>query len=715
MSVFNRCVDEKQNERGRRFFVEWELFKSLEKNTENERLCNTMDLTKLIFVILIISEVFPHVHSLSDCHIHENEILCNPSEFSHYISSSINTSLFTSHSTLHLTNCYYSGLLRDNIKTLIIDEYYTYETFPLPFISSFTLENLVIEHTNLNQFPSWLCTHNKNLSSIEVIFSHLERILEHDLDLCLNLHTLRLSHSNLKQFTNIHSTLPSVYYLDLNHNQLNTISTENGLNLNQFPHLRTLDLSYNQIQQISSENFRQTSSLTSLDLCFNHLSFLQLDHEEDFLNLEIVDFKGNDHLQIHRNWSNYFPRLMKIYFPYAHFCCNYKHHVKIFNDKTRKIFSDENTKDIPFLPVSFHSNQICFPLPDSMTPCGSLFSSKHTRFLFLLIVTVSVMSNLTALIITISRLSTSTDNRCFSSTLFGSNLALADFISTIYLILVVIIDSRFDENLYTKNQSWPNASLCTLAGFIYIFGIQSSIYALTLLTFERFYTILFSFKRQTPWPSKLTLTIIFIGWLISLLIASLPLINVNNFHSNSLCVPFRLETIFDRLYLSLLILFDLCFIGIIITCNGLICFTFSKSHVHTINDARATLKILTLVIAICVSRIPLIIFLFLTLIIHPTYTDDISNYGMHFNNIKLAILFIQPFSSCFNPFMYSSLLTLKWTKTASDFKLPNSERNSMKLTRFRSKPVRFHRGYHPLRMMSMTSLDYRLPSSPDTP
>ncbi|CAF3380773.1 unnamed protein product [Rotaria sp. Silwood1] len=206
-----------------------------------------------------------------------------------------------------------------------------------------------------------------------------------------------------------------------------------------------------------------------------------------------------------------------------------------------------------------------------------------------------------------------------------------------------------------------------------------------------------------------------ICWLISLTIASLPLINVNNFHSNSLCVPFRVETVFDRFYLSLLVIFDVCFIGIIITCNGLICFNFSKSHVHTLNDARATLKILTLVVAICISRIPLIIFIFVALIIHPTYSFSINDYSFNFNDFKLVILFLQPFSSCFNPFMYSSLSTLKWTRTKTGFERPKSIKRTFEFSRFRSTSVVSNRGYHPLRMMSISSLDYRLSSSPNTP
>ncbi|CAF1023647.1 unnamed protein product [Rotaria sordida] len=677
----------------------------------------------LVFVFGFLSNFYVQ----SFCNIHDDEILCKPTEFYHYNSSSINNNIIRSGQTLHLTNAYYSGILNENINNLIIDDY-PYKTFPLPFISSLTLHNLHIEHTFLNAFPTWLCAYNKNLSFIEINYSHIEEIFEHDLNLCLNLCTLRISNSYLKQFTNSYNIEIYLHSLYLNNNKFLKISNENGLDLNQFRYLRILDLSYNQIQTISSENFNQTLSLTTLDLSFNNLEYFQLNNIKYLILLEILDLRGNNYLHINENWYDYLPHLIKIYFPYAHFCCNYKNNLKILNEKhikktkfdqTINEFIDEKEKQYKnenqLMSVSFHSDQVCFPLPDHMTPCESLFSSKFIRFIFLMIVFISVASNLTALIITLFRLIISSYNRWSISTVLSSNLALADFISSIYLVLVGIMDIRFNENFYIKTQLWTNSHLCTLAGFIYIFGIQSSIYALTLLTFERFYTILYSFKRQTPWPPKFTLTFISLGWLISFLIASLPLININNFHANSLCVPFRMETIFDRLYLSLLIIFDICFIGIIITCNGLICFNFSKSYVHTLNDARATLKILTLVIAICISRIPLIIFIFLTLIIHPTYSYNINNYALNFTYIKLIVLFLQPFSSCFNPFMYSSLSTLKWIHTRTEFERPRSIKGSFEFSRFRSTSVVFNCGYHPLRMMSISSLDYRLSSSPNTP
>jgi hypothetical protein len=674
-----------------------------------------MFFSQLLFNIFLTFELLSNVCITSTCLIHDDEISCKSSDFAHYNSSSINTSLLTSRQTLHLTNTYYSGILIENINKLIIDEY-PYKSFLLPFSSSLTLHSLSIEHTILNIFPTWLCKYNKNLSSIEIDYSSIDQILKHDLNLCLNLHTLRISNSYLKQFTNSYNIQISLQFLYLNNNNLTKISNENGLNLNQFSSLRVLDLSYNQIKIISSENFNQTSSLTTLYLSSNNLELFQLNDNKYLTSLELLDLRGNDYLQINKQWYDYLPHLTKIYFPYTYFCCHYKTEMNNLKEKnTRQSEFDQPINENKLFSISFHSDSICFPLPDQMTPCESLFSSEFIRLIFLIIVFISVISNLSVLIITVFRFITSSYNRWSISTLFSSNLALADFISSIYLLLVGVIDIHFHENFYMKTQLWTKSHLCTFTGFIYIFGIQSSIYALSLLTFERFYTILFSFKRQTSWPLKFTLRMISLGWLISLLIASLPLININNFHANSLCLPFRIETLFDRLYLFLLIIVDLAFVGTIITCNGLICFNFSKSNVHTLNDARATLKILSLVIAVCISRLPLIIFILRALIIHPNYIPNFNSSGLHFNEIKLVILFLQPFSSCFNPFMYSPLSTFKWTRTTNGFERPTPVRKSTEFSQFRSISVGFNRGYHSLRLMSISSLDYRCSSLPDTP
>lgn len=683
--------------------------------------------TRRVFQLILITELLSNVYTRSSCEIHDEEIVCKSSEFYHYDLSLMNTSIIKSGQTLHLVNGYCFGTLTENIHNLTIASY-AHKTFLSPFVSPSTLYNLFIYHSNLNVFPTWLCTYNKNLTTIVIDYSDIEQIVVHDLHLCFNLLTLRIMNSYLKLFTSVYNTDIVAHNLYLIGNQLSKISNETGLNLNLFPNLRILDLTYNQVKLISSDSFIPTVSLKEVNLSYNHLEVFQLKNIHHLTSLEKLDLRGNSYLNINDDWYEFLPHLINIHLPYAYFCCNYKNNLKLVNEKQNKksnfdksinFFNDDEKEHDndrnSIITISFHSDQVCYPLPDQTTPCESLFSSASIRFIFSIIVFVSVISNLTALIVNLCRLINSSYNRWSISTILSSNLALADFISSIYLVLVGIIDILFNEDFYIKTHLWTTSHLCSIAGYIYVFGIQASLYALALLTFERFYTILFSFKRQTPWPPKFTVTFISLGWFISFIIASLPLMNVNNFHANSLCVPFRIENVFDRIYLLLLIIFDICFIVIIITCNGLICFNFSKSHVHTSNDARATLKILTLVIAICISRIPLIIFIFLALIIHPTYSHNISRYGLDFNNIKLGILFLQPFSSCFNPFMYSSLSTLKWTRTSTDFERPRPSRKSYGFTRFRSASAVFSRGYHPLRMMSISSLEYRTSSSPNTP
>lgn len=712
-------TDDRSNE----WFSFQELSLSLLSEHSIDRWTLSWSVAMWAFKVLLV-QLLLDLPPSSPCYLNDDEVLCHSFDFSYYNSSSMDQQhLFSSVQTLHLTNGYYAGLLPQKVKKLIIDDY-PYERFPSPFKSPFSLNTLFIERTSLKYFPAWLCTFNENLSFIDIDDSHLEQISEHDLALCSRLHTLHISNSHLKLFSHGQSKNLSIHSLYLNDNHFSSIASDEGLSMDGLSRLSVLGLSNNQIKSISSEYLNHTTSLTTLDLSFNQVEWFRINQTRYLTSLEILDLRGNFYLQMDADWYNYFPHLIKAYFPDSHFCCHYKNNVKVFNKpRTKRSVSNQtwyeflDTKseatadEKQIYSISFRSDQVCFPLPDQMTPCESLFSTTLIRSIFLIIVFISVGSNLSALIINIIRLVNASFNRWSIPTVLSSNLALADFLSSIYLVLMGILDLRFDKDFHQNTQLWTKSSLCTWTGFIYIFGIQSSLYALTLLTFERFYTILFSFKRQTPWPPKFTLTSIAFGWLISFFIASLPLVNVNNFHANSLCVPFRLETLFDRIYLSLLIIFDLCSLGIIITCNGLICFNFSKSHVHTSNDARATLKILTLVVAICISRIPMIIYISLALVIHPTYSSNMNTSNLDFHDIKLAILFLQPFSSCFNPFMYSSLSTMKWT-SSSGFERPRPKRKSKEFSRFRSQS---ERGYHPLRMMSITTLDYRLSSLPNTP
>ncbi|CAF4952463.1 unnamed protein product, partial [Rotaria magnacalcarata] len=223
-----------------------------------------MNSTSIIFHLIFFLEIFSSLYARLPCEIHDDEISCRSSEFYNFNSSSMNSSMTRSVQAIHLINGYYSGMLADNIHNLTIVDY-SYKTFLSPFISPSTLHNLFIDHTFLSIFPTWLCTYNKNLSVIAIDYSNIEQIVEHDLHLCLNLRTLRIINSDLRQFTNSYNVELFLHNLYLNHNHLTEISREHGLSLNQFPYLRSLDLSSNQIKTISSDNFDRTSSLKQLN------------------------------------------------------------------------------------------------------------------------------------------------------------------------------------------------------------------------------------------------------------------------------------------------------------------------------------------------------------------------------------------------------------------------------------------------------------------
>lgn len=651
----------------------------------------------LIFLVVFLDAQ----SSTSFCRSSNNEIHCESAEFHLFNESSV---LFEGFSKIRLTKSFVSGFLAKSVENLFVEDF-PFDEFVGKF-SSANLKILTIEHSALHIFPRWFCRENENLVSIEIDFSRIESIVGNDLVRCSKLKSLKISNSNFHRFSPFELKDLSAESVFLNGNRIRSIDKSSGVDPNSFRRLKIIDLSSNWLQIVSFADFRLFSNLQKLDLSENELEIFHVDR---FLpNLQILDLRKNFNLKIFNKSEEFLAKSTRIYFPYAHFCCSFKSREEIFRaEHFRRFDRSENLRRL-----SFRSERPCSPMPDPMTPCESLFDNRLVRSLFVFIVFLSLGANLVALIINFLRLNNSSFNRWQISTILSSNLAMADFISSIYLVLVAFIDIRFKDDFHNQTQIWTQSPLCKLAGFIYIFGIQSSIYALSLLTFERFYTILFSFKRQTPWPTKFTGLAIVLGWTLSFVLASLPLNDINNFQGNSLCVPFRIETTFDRLYLSLLIIFDFLFLATIILCNSVICFNFSKSHVHTSNDARATLKILTLVIAICISRFPLILFIGFGLIISPISPRSLHQSNFNFHDIKFAILFLQPVSSCFNPFMYSSLSTVRWN-TSSNVEQPRRSRPQMELSRLNSQ---CDRDYLPLRVMSSTAtLEYRFSSSPNTP
>lgn len=69
---------------------------------------------------------------------------------------------------------------------------------------------------------------------------------------------------------------------------------------------------------------------------------------------------------------------------------------------------------------------------------------------------------------------------------------------------------------------------CKIGGFLTVFSSQLSVYALCMLTFERWYSI-----RKALYTTKLTYTttvkIMAVGWIYSITMATMPLLGISSY------------------------------------------------------------------------------------------------------------------------------------------------------------------------------------------
>ncbi|CAF0821633.1 unnamed protein product [Didymodactylos carnosus] len=643
---------------------------------------------------------------LNGCQIQIDHIYCRP-KFRLFHSTSLLSDLSRT-TTLTLTNSYLTGSVASiNIKTLIIEDY-PYPIFSDTFESSsieiihiehtrltlfpqwlcklnLNLTTIQIEYSQIislskNDFRS--CT---NLTTLRITYSHLT----HFQLPCNGLSQLRYLFLNNNELTTIDTQgLIRLSTLDLSFNRIVSISSNI---FKQASQLRILNLSYNSLEMFNimdeshlknlkflylqgnvdlktHPNWRLLSKLIVVEFPYSYFccapELLKINYAvydqttKEMSNISELDMcKINETLNIIKTTDNYIETHTTTYtqqeIQYDTTIFNKYSGHPLFNRQIHSILKSNGalfgqdvlaTSDTHRIMLfEFQESTVCRPIPHAMTPCRNLFSKNVIRLVFIVIVIMALSCNILAVLLALSSILTSYHS-CSIATVLTSNLAVSDFLYSIYLMSVAIVDYQYAEQFYGKAIFWQSSSSCKIAGFLYTFSSVSSTYALTLLTIERFYTILFSFKRQLTWPYSITICLICFGWFCSFTIALVPLFGMNTFQDNTLCVPFRLITSPDRYFVLILISFGVSSTVIIIYCYGLICLNLSYSHIRTSNDLKATIKILILVSVDLISRFPLLIFLCIYIMGYYTLTLD---------DIEIIILFVQPLNTCLNPLMYS--------------------------------------------------------------
>lgn len=303
---------------------------------------------------------------------------------------------------------------------------------------------------------------------------------------------------------------------------------------------------------------------------------------------------------------------------------------------------------------------ICTPLPDAFTPCENLLERFWLRIAVWFVSSIGILSNLSVVVynIVFSLLYYYKNDDINVNTFLITNLATADSLMSIYLLFIAVKDLTSRHNFDHSALTWQRSINCNLAGFLSVISSLASAFTLSFITFERFYAI----KNCTDLNKRITIRsaikAISVIWTLSLIVACLPLFDVNRYSTYAICLPFDTSKLQDKVYIvvlnSLLVtcFFFICLCYVLIFVNTIIlerrasvtsCANELQIKLRSAEDQRLAWNITLLVMVNIICWGPVVGLCGYSLLTTSRIDRD---------HMKILAIFVIPFNSLINPFLY---------------------------------------------------------------
>ncbi|KAI4501063.1 hypothetical protein M0802_003866 [Mischocyttarus mexicanus] len=140
--------------------------------------------------------------------------------------------------------------------------------------------------------------HLKGISNVKELILSYNNLSNISIDFFVDfseLEKLDLSHNNLTQLNDIFNATPHLKYLDLNKNNIYSMSPTLFYKLEELEHL---DLGYNRLRNIHGSTFNKQESLKSLSLKANGMTDVSLELFSELKNLKTIDISYNNFVSI---------------------------------------------------------------------------------------------------------------------------------------------------------------------------------------------------------------------------------------------------------------------------------------------------------------------------------------------------------------------------------------------------------------------------------
>lgn len=202
------------------------------------------------------------------------------------------------------------------------------------------------------------------------------------------------------------------------------------------------------------------------------------------------------------------------------------------------MFSFREADKFEFCCIAKLSGPNCSAPKDLFSSCNDLMANLTLRLSIWILGSIALVGNAFVLI---WRLKTKSDSKVHALLLL--NLAIADFLMGIYLIVIASVDVFYRGKYFIYNDSWKNSSLCQFSGFLSTISSEASVFILTIMTVDRYVTIVHPF-RHIGLSVRGAYVALFLTWLIAFVLAGVPLTGIDYFKEfyarSGVCLPMHL-------------------------------------------------------------------------------------------------------------------------------------------------------------------------------
>lgn len=279
---------------------------------------------------------------------------------------------------------------------------------------------------------------------------------------------------------------------------------------------------------------------------------------------------------------------------------------------------------------------------DTFNPCGNLLASTALRVCSWVVLVLALFGNsfkLFVLLLSKRKISITKILMC--------NLAFANLCMGIFLLMIVSADMYSLGEYQNFAMRWQFVTGCKIAGFVSIFSTELSVFVLTIITVERYFTIVHPLKLNKHLNTKQIIVLIGVGWTFSLTMATLPLVGVSSYQEVAICLPFDVKNTLSKAYVTFVLATNGMAFFFVLFCYGrMYCSLGGSVPGACVNrvESRVARRMAMLVITNFACWFPI------------AFVSLVAVYGTTLIDLKTAqffLIFVYPINSFTNPYLYA--------------------------------------------------------------